>query len=67
LQSGQRPDGKPGREYGLRVKGFFRLDLFISVYFFIGVHEVAALSFWLLFYQEKSNSPKRQLSGGSDM
>ncbi|MGN6180137.1 MAG: hypothetical protein ACTHNW_13195 [Mucilaginibacter sp.] len=28
--SAQSPDGKPGREYGLRAEGFFRLDLLVT-------------------------------------
>jgi hypothetical protein len=54
IKSGQRPAGKRGPgSFALWVEGFFRLEVFTSVCFFIGVHEVAALSFGYFWIKPK--------------
>jgi hypothetical protein len=44
------------RVFCLRAEGFFRLDLFTSVYLFKGIHEVAPLSFLFLFVSRQEES-----------
>ncbi len=52
-----RPDRKAGRGVWPAALKLFSVLIYSPVVcFFIGAHEVAALGFWLLLYQDKSNS-----------